>query len=216
MKLISLYENISNGLSLEEAAKIFHEDCMLFRKYIDFDDSNNSLTRPLYRGMNRTELALVSRVRKDRKPSNTPINIHNLVDEWFDKKFGIKFRSNAMFATQIKSTAKAYGTLYVVFPIGEFTICSSNIITDLYFDITDLYFSSVDSHKTIQTVNDNINEYKSEIENLLDNADYKINTPIVDITRQSELMIHCDKYLAINEFNLPAFIKCYQELYQRN
>ena len=74
----------------------------------------------------------IGNVRPDRKPTDTPLPIHEFMDNWFYKKFGVKFRSNAMFATKSKGSSQIYGTVYVVFPIGEFKYCYSTVVSDLY------------------------------------------------------------------------------------
>jgi hypothetical protein len=68
--------------------------------------------------------------RKDRKPLDSPLEFHNLVDDWFNKKFGWKARSSGVFC---------WGTPFplllenwMVFPAGNFRYIWSPKIHDLY------------------------------------------------------------------------------------
>lgn len=221
MKLTTLYES---QMTLEEAAKIFHEECEPFRKYTKHDFSRDIVYHGLYRGMEMDDLAKVSRVRKDRKPLNTPIEFHEIMDDWFNKKFGIRFRSNAMFAVQNERLASQYGTLYNVFPIGKFDICSSNKIVDLYekllYDCTN--YVAVFKLNHINTENSSFiydfakkysEDYEPYLIRILQLANYKLNTPLDDITDTSEVMINCDKYLAVRANYVQRMLEVYRKTY---
>ena len=88
MKLTSLYESNSD-LSLEEAVKIFHDECKPFQKEIGFDGTFDF--KPLKRGMKNKPSLLIGNVRPDRKPTDTPLPIHEFMDNWFYEKFGVRF-----------------------------------------------------------------------------------------------------------------------------
>ena len=105
MKLTSLYESNSD-LSLEEAVKIFHDECKPFQKEIGFDGTFDF--KPLKRGMKNKSNILIGNVRPDRRQTDTPLPIHEFMDNWFYEKFGVKFRSNAMFATKSQSAQKMF------------------------------------------------------------------------------------------------------------
>src|SRR6056297_324818 len=72
------------------------------------------------------------KVRQNRKPKDTPEEINQWVDKWFYKKFGIKARSQTLFCTSDKSSARNYGKIYYIFPIGNFEVIWSKKYTDLY------------------------------------------------------------------------------------
>jgi hypothetical protein len=143
MKLTSLYESNSD-LSLEEAVRIFHDECKPFQKEIGFDGIFDFET--LKRGMKNKPKLFIGNVRLDRKPTDTPLPIHEFMDNWFYKKFGVKFRSNAMFVTKSRGSAQIYGDVYIVFPIGEFKYCYSSTIDDLYATIANKIESKLSSH----------------------------------------------------------------------
>jgi hypothetical protein len=68
------------------------------------------------------------KTRKDRMPLSTPLNIHNMLDTLFVKRFGWKVRSEGVF------TYGAEGYLYshYLFPIGKFKFVYSPRVKDLW------------------------------------------------------------------------------------
>ena len=219
MKLISLYESNSD-LSLEEAVKIFHDECKPFQKEIGFDGTFDFKT--LKRGMKNKPDLFIANVRPDRKPTDTPLPIHEFMDNWFYKKFGVKFRSNAMFATKSTGSSQIYGTVYVVFPIGEFKYCYSTVVSDLYVDITSKIESKLSSHyaplskekfNDFLSDEDNVKFSLDIVEKLLSDLNY-VNNNLKNVTNYPEIMINCKSYLAIKESEYEKFIDLYQETYK--
>lgn len=68
------------------------------------------------------------KTRKDRQPLSTPLNVHNMLDTLFVKRFGWKVRSEGVF------TYGAEGYLYshYLFPIGKFKFVYSPLVKDLW------------------------------------------------------------------------------------
>jgi hypothetical protein len=67
----------------------------------------------------------MNKIRTDRKPKDTPLEMHQLLDKQFQKRFGIKARSNSLFCyfRNINSYLRdrsGYGVPYYIFPIGNF------------------------------------------------------------------------------------------------
>jgi len=67
----------------------------------------------------------------DRKPLDTPVDIHNELNYWFKKKFGWNVR-NGVFATFDIDNIHVYGTAYIFLPIGDYEYAWSKKISDLY------------------------------------------------------------------------------------
>ena len=86
----------------------------------------------IYRGLDSDEDYIVKSVRKDRRPLDTNIEIHNLVDEYFHKKFNVKLRSESLFGTYSSSEASRYGNIFIIIPLGNFKIYISEKYNDLY------------------------------------------------------------------------------------
>jgi hypothetical protein len=218
MKLTSLYESNSD-LSLEEAVRIFHDECKPFQKEIGFDGIFDFKT--LKRGMKNKPKLFIGNVRPDRRPSDTPLPIHEFMDNWFYKKFGVKFRSNAMFATKSQS-ARLYGDVYIVFPIGEFKYCYSSTIDDLYATIANKIESKLSSHYAPLT-KEKFNDFLSDddnlkfaidiVEKILTDSKY-IDSDLEKVSYFPEIMINCKSYLAIKSNLYDDFIKLYQETYK--
>ena len=81
------------------------------------------------------------KVRKNRRPKDTPEFIHDWLDERFEDLFGIKLRSNSVFVSSEYSIATDYGKSYIIFPIDNYSIYWSEKITDLYDDFIEDYES---------------------------------------------------------------------------
>jgi hypothetical protein len=219
MKLTSLYESNSD-LSLEEAVKIFHDECKPFQKEIGFDGTFDFET--LKRGMKNKPKLFIGNVRPDRRPSDTPLPIHEFMDNWFYKKFGVKFRSNAMFVTKSRGSAQIYGDVYIVFPIGEFKYCYSSTIDDLYATIANKIESKLSSYYAPLT-KEKFNDFLSDddnlkfaldiVEKILTESKY-VDNDLKYVSYYPEIMINCKSYLAIKSDLYDDFIKLYQETYK--
>ena len=219
MKLTSLYESNSD-LSLEEAVKIFHDECKPFQKEIGFDGTFDF--KPLKRGMKNKPKLFIGNVRPDRRPTDTPLPIHEFMDNWFYKKFGVKFRSNAMFVTKSQGSARLYGDVYIVFPIGEFKYCYSSTIDDLYATIANKIESKLSSHYAPLT-KEKFNDFLSDddnlkfaidiVEKILSDSKY-IDSDLEKVSYNPEIMINCKSYLAIKSDLYDDFTKLYQKTYK--
>lgn len=138
-----------------------------------------------YRGMSQKysldQVSLVN-TRKDRRPKDTEAAIHQVADNWFNEKFGIRFRSQSLFVTSNVGTAATYGAtrqhVFRIIPLGEYSYCWSESCKDML----GLVF---DCAKPVDCLA------------RLDNAGYRMDG--LDAAYQSghELMVFCDRYLAI-------------------
>lgn len=121
---------ISEELSDDEILKILERDCRQFLKSCD--------NRFLYRGSkteSKEKTLRKIKTRKDRTPRDIKVNTHTLIDNYFEKKFGIRYRSKSVFVSGSKGSAEYYGSVYAVFPIGEFTFIWSPKVVDLYSNL---------------------------------------------------------------------------------
>lgn len=120
-------------------------------------------------------------VRKDRKPKDTPIEIHNRLDDMFEKETGIRLRSNSIFCTMDYVEARKYGPPFMIFPIGnDYQLWYNENVTDLWSKISLLMVPG------FNTIDDKSLEWLTKR--------YKKGFP----TEKIEIMLHCDKYLGIN------------------
>jgi hypothetical protein len=130
----------------------------------------------------------IKNVRTDRRPLDTSERRHKIFDEWFERKFGWKPRSEGVFAFGEKasiSEIKTYGKPCIIFPIGPIKYVWSPRVSDLYADI--IYSGIKD--KDDDSIEDRILEW-------LDHAGY-IDQGLEDAALgNSEVMIKCSRYYA--------------------
>jgi hypothetical protein len=67
--------------------------------------------------------------RKDRKPRDIPLYIHNILNDLFYKKFKVKVRSECVFCRKMDEVWRK-----VVVPIGKYYFYYNNFVSDLYED----------------------------------------------------------------------------------
>jgi len=142
----------------------------------------------LYSGRKSSKDFDIKTIRKNRKPQNTSLDIHNIVDDWFYREFGVRARSNAMFGTFNRSMAEIYGNLFIVFPIGKYVMLSSDKVRDLYLKLgTELVDYTIWADFKVNE------EVKATIINFLEKSNYKKN-----IYNLNEQMVICKKYYMIH------------------
>ena len=161
----------------------------------------------MYSGRKRQgdKILIEKSVRKDRKPKDTPIEIHNRLDDMFEKKTGIRLRSNSLFCANDKDIAQGYGRPYYIFPMGKYQTWYNPKVLDLYayFNNADVK-KSLDIHITmtepLKLISTKIKEdyeyeklFNNYVENIVDG--YKKGFPKKG---EIEITLHCDKYLAVN------------------
>ena len=125
------------------------------------------------------------KVRQNRKPKDTPEEIHQWVDKWFYEKFGIKARSQTLFCTSDRTSAHTYGKIYYIFPIGKFEVIWSKEHMDLY---KRAYMDM------------GIERYK---EYFLDNYQYTYTKgkPVNALKSGNEIMLYCKEYYMLSWSN---------------
>lgn len=119
---IKLYENF-----------FFHikDECSQIIKIYKITSNSD---RFLFRGIknNKNNRILVLNIKEDRKPRDTPHDIHNFFDETIEKLGFDTNRSNSIFCIPKLSDAKFYGKPYIVFPNNGFKYLWGKNIKDLY------------------------------------------------------------------------------------
>lgn len=166
MKLIDLFEE-ALPQNFDDIVEIIKRDCKPF-----LESGAGGL---LFRGMRNKPDVVKMSVRQDRKSKALGAKKHASADEWFNKKFGFKARSTAVFATGDDYDAHIYGNLYAIFPIGDFKFVWSEVSTDLVFFLTDL--------ETIHKKLENLKFKDTDMHGAIDSG--------------NEIMIHCKEYYAI-------------------
>lgn len=144
-----------------------------------------------YRGMKSsrpTDRPYIVVPRIDRRPRNTDEQFHKISDAWFSKSFGVAYRSHGVFLTSSKLTAVNYAkdnsNDYVVrvIPLSKYKYCWSPKISDLLFASIHMRSSS-----------------QEEIESYLESLDYKESGLDDANAAGHEVMLFCERYIAIPE-----------------
>jgi len=115
---------------IQKMANAIRDNCPQFMKQLlpEYKQENY-----MWRGIiNENSLFILKETRKDRLPRDTSYEVHNIINGWFKKKFGIAYRTEAIFTVRNKSVAESYGRAYVVIPLGRYKFCSSSMIDDIF------------------------------------------------------------------------------------
>jgi hypothetical protein len=126
MRLIHyLHEDAHELDQSAETKKKIHKECKPFLRA--------SKGYSLWRGMwNKGDKIGKYKVRKDRKPLDTPADVHKELDIIFKRHFGWPARSSGLLTTGDEKVAATYGYSYQIFPIGKFRFIWSEGVHDLY------------------------------------------------------------------------------------
>ncbi len=139
----------------------------------------------LYSGRrNDSDLLIHKKVRKDRRPKDTPLDLHFYLDELFRMKTGIKLRSNSVFGIRSYDIARKYGTVYVLFPIGNnYSLWYNPDVNDLWSEVSWIHKEqrSLDDEDIQKFLKDLVNGYKRGFTKYM-----------------QETMLHCDNYMGLN------------------
>ncbi|MCI3208806.1 MULTISPECIES: hypothetical protein [Pandoraea] len=93
---------------------------------------------PLFRGFSRPSNNQVIDIQSpsNRLPQNMPLDVQSRMDDWFFKRFGMRFRESSLFATGDITTAQSYagdrGQIRQLKPKDRFCFCWSPECADLY------------------------------------------------------------------------------------
>jgi hypothetical protein len=182
------------GVKAKDAAIKILTDCNPYLSQLG-DPSYNKL----YRGV-RKRLPNFSfqPLPVNRTPLDTPLELHQICDDYFLKKFGIRFRSNATFACNDAIQSTEYGAAHILFPIGEFTICWSPDVSDLtyskvgHLEMSYYYMTVADPlyPNSFPTQEFNKEAYAEDVIAVLEDSGYRTDGLQEAIKSKNEVMIH--------------------------
>ncbi len=201
----------SDALTAEEAAELINSRGSHYKQLV-----GNIKENILYRGMRvyYSPDAVLKYVRTNRRPLTTVKGIHQAADEYFESKFGVKFRSQSIFAVGDKRVAEGYGDVYAVFPLDEVKMCWSEQIVDMTGNIHTMLGHVVKDGKRVHA-SEVLDDEKlgDRAYQLLANANYKMNDESIKkryfsrIFMSHEMMIHCEDYVAVRQEFLPKVLE---------
>jgi len=162
-----------------------------------------------YRGIPGAKNALFMRknTRRDRRPKDSTKHLHDIWDEWFNKKFGFNARSQSIFITGNRSEASNYGDIYLVYPIGKYYgYLSTRGISDLLHQFPKLYIDAAQNDKEYgeRLEQTKTPGYESRLDKLDvfqtmdEKTDYVQDKNLTEFIKAgSEIMVQCDSYYAL-------------------
>lgn len=133
-------------------------------------------------------------VRKERKPMSTNTMVHRALDEWFEKNFGFKARSQAIFCFGEggRSDAQGYGVKScVMFPIGKFSYVWSPSVDDLYSVVDGVLNERNEIHPDFKNSQGGMDMDK--LDDFMKQFKYTNNHLDKAMLTDHEIMIDCDE-----------------------
>ena len=128
MRLIRHLNEVKWTRELEiNAIEMIKQDCGSVLKEI------TKAKKLIYRGAtSQNSLITRRKTRMNRRPLNTEIEIHKILDQSFKKKFGWRARSQSITGTGSLNSAYVFGSqVYMLFPIGEYEVIWIKNIGDI-------------------------------------------------------------------------------------
>lgn len=140
-----------------------------------------------YRGMSSEypadKISLVVPL-KNRRPRNSSLAFHEAADQWFEYRFGVRYRSQAVFVTAKPEAALVYASspsqVMRVIPLSTYKYCWSPYVSDLLFAATQYASGSPE-----------------EVGAYLDQAKYRESELNDAHESNHEVMLLCERYIAI-------------------
>ncbi len=129
--------------------------------------------------------------RHDRIPKDTPKEIHDWLDDWFNKNFGFRARSDAVFASSTPGYLDYYGKYTdLIYPCNGFKFVYSNIIRDLTIWLKETgYVKSKDSRLYAEQKFKN-SDNRKELEKILKQSYTNKDLPAASLS-PTEVALYC-------------------------
>ena len=185
------FEKFIKKYSLDKnIIKILEENCRIYLN--DLKKQNNKNPVLLYSGRKSSDKFINKKIRKGRSPKDTPKEVHKMIDNEFEKQFGLKPRSNSLFCyPDFNEIVWSYGTPFVIFPKGQYKLLWSPNVTDLLVKIRN-YFGI---HEVDKINNQDLQKY---LQKLIET--YKISdaSAIPYIPEDNEIMLISQSYYGIS------------------
>jgi len=188
-----LQNHINEFIEKDEAEKVLNDLATSIRVKCKpwLAAIKNCSKRVVWRSIELNDNWTLKKVRKNRKPLDTPTDLHYKADDYFLEKFGWKARSSGLFVNPILGNTSGFGSdTYAVFPLKYKQFLYSPKIPDLYTKVLQW-----DKYKDTYT-DKNLCKALSDTHEIMIDCDsyYAIN---VDVFSISSLFSKYDKDLAV-------------------
>jgi hypothetical protein len=225
------------------AERIF-KDCVPYLKQARIRVDRNNIRRStglLWRGMkglagDSSNPCMRLAGNRERKPSDTNLALHAILDTHLFKHFGFHYRSKGVFCSNSPVQASGYSSdLYLIFPIGHFKYVWSDTLYDAYAELDNRWHSNPPQSYLII-----LHDMQVQHEGLVDENGFPVDydawyelvgqwlektRPYKDSGLQEclreheggdgfgrEIMLQCSEYYAVNIHDAPMVLETLQEL----
>jgi hypothetical protein len=170
-----------------EILNVLEKDCSQF-----LDELSSKKQYPIFRGASNmddvTEGMWEKFARDDRFTRDSAGEFSEDFDDVFEKKYGVRLRSNGVFATKSPAVANSYdNSYYIFFPVDGYKYYHNNNAVDLYAIQPEYYDDTYE-------FSDRKEEVFIKINNIVDG--YELNS--IEKAGLCELTFICKKYYLID------------------
>lgn len=190
------FKNYLNEEDIESLIEKLEKDCKPFLEKVK--NLNNILVRQSKKAPKG--LYDLKTVHINRNPRDTPIFLHKKIDNYLEKKYGWKARSNGLFCWSTKKLSKVEKNprVALVFPIGNFDFLWNPEVSDLYQLLVDI---SLDLHYRRPEHLDKDKDFEKLWNALLEDKtldEYTNKNLEKALQTENEIIINCDRYYYVN------------------
>ena len=202
-----LQNYMNEEIEVNDLISILKKDCKKFIKFV-------GLYNPpalVYRSIKGSNDDYTTRTpRTNRKPTDTPLYVQEIMDVLFYERFGWKPRSGGVFTAT--GGFEGYGVPHVFFPIGDFKFVWSPEVRDLFIDLSRLHLLR---HVKGKMSPEFYEETKKTLKPLIDSF-YQNEKYNLAFNEEREIVWKCKKYHLVNihyfDFHKETLMK---ELFNR-
>lgn len=204
------YNEIFPSDDIETSTKLvefIHKNC---KEWLEHTHNGSDIA---YRGVKNpppNKEVFIKDTRTDRYPLDSYSFEHEMMNVMIGVVGGTANRSNSLFCTGMFVTAENYGTVYIIFPIGDFDFTWSNTWGDWHQIVRDENIEKLLKEPIVEKIKNNktdlsLNQYKQlfmDPNNYDEDVLYSninVNGYLSDaISSGNEIMISCKKALYID------------------
>lgn len=189
MRFQRLLNEMAVELSVQEALQFAVDNCKPFLHQIV--KKGGTVQHFMFSGRTHNAKTFTRAVQKERHPMDTPPTVHKMLDAKFQRKWGVKARSQSIFCTGSPTHAEMYGHPFMIFPMGRFTYLYHPKVKDLFNHIRfnvmfDLDMSSIED----------LDKFDERMISFI--AEYKNRDLVAGIKSGNEIMVQCKEYFAVS------------------
>lgn len=172
----------------------FKDDCE------DFLNTIIPIRIPLFHGSkNYPDDWEIREPLRNRSPRDTPLQLHNRVNDYLEDKFGWSARSNGVFVTSSYIDAQSYfrGGVCMIFPIGKWKYMWNYVSRDMTVTYDEFRGGLSDTQPNADLLDIRQTAIDDTFEHI--KHGWRYNEGFKDaLEKQHEIIIDCDEYYILN------------------